>query len=430
MKRFVNFFIDKENAFTNWVVLLTGLWAFMIPLGKGEQVPVGLLALMGAAVLIKTGFSALRTPAVKGFLLLLALYLVPILISMVDAPSLKYPGRVLLTGLLSGFAGLAIIFAIEKDSRTLKRITLVLAGIILFWLVDAVIQAVIGRDIFCHTWEEDHLSGPWKKKTQMGYYFGPFSAILLITALQKNMKPILLWILFITSSVIVLLNNCRGGWVMYGVVASVFVWKAFIAPRKHKVAFCVLLAALLAAVVSSLYLGSETFRTRTDQTLLVLEGDKQSLNDALTFRVPIWEAAWAGIKDHPINGHGARNFRATGADYWPSGYGNDEFNTSYPHQYLLEYAYGTGIIGLLGLIVSVIACIRWWFSGDGVQRERALVYGLTLLALYFPLNSQKAHFSSELAASLWVLIALYSAAILSIVRPASQQPEQLKINVS
>jgi O-antigen ligase len=413
MKRIADFLTNKDTFFCNWTVVLTGLWAFLIPLGKGEQIPVGILAVMGLFILIRSGRDMLRSPAVKGFLLLFALYLVPVLISMTDAVSLKYPGRVFLTGLLSGFAGLSLIFAIEKDSRTLKRITLVLAAIVLFWLVDAGIQAVFRRDLFGHTWELDHLSGPWCKKTQMGYYFGPFSAILLIAALKKNLKPLVLWILFIAASVVVLLNNCRGGWVMYGVVAAVFAWKAFIAPRKHKVAFCALLASLFVAVLLGLYAASETFRTRMDQTLLVLEGDKQSINDALTFRVPIWEAAWAGIKDHPINGHGARNFRVTGGDYWPDGYEDDEFNTSYPHQNVLEYTYGTGLIGLTGLLASFILCIRWWIAADAGHRDRALAYGLTLLALYFPLNSHKAHFSSELAVSLWMLIAIYTTAILS-----------------
>lgn len=409
MKRAIYFLTNRETCSVNWTVVLVGLWVFTIPFGKGEQVPAGILAVMGLAMLIRKNRRALWTPAIKGFLLLMALYIVPILISMLDAESHKYPGRVLLAAIISGFAGLPVIAAIEKDPRTLRRITLILAGVVLFWMVDAGIQALFGRDIFGNTWELDHLSGPWRKKTQMGYYFGPFSAFVFWVALRKKLKPVLLWVLFIFASVIALLNNCRGGWVMYGVVAAPFAWKAFITPRKHKVLVCFLLAALGGSVLFGLYSTSGTFRTRADQTLLVFKGDKESINDALTFRVPIWTAAWEGIKDHPINGHGARNFRVTGDDYWPEGYDADQYNTYYPHQYVLEYAYGTGLIGIAGLIASFVLCIRWWFGANTEQKSRAAVYGLTLLALYFPLNSHKAHFSAEVAVSLWMLLALYTA---------------------
>lgn len=403
---------EKLLTFDALVMLLTGLWIFMIPFGKGEKVPVMLLAVIGVFRLIQTKGRCAKTDAAKAFLLLLALYLIPIALSMTDAPAVKNPIKVFSIGCGCGLAGIAIISATAKQ-KILERITLILAVVVSFWLLDAGFQAVFGCDIFGMNWEEGRLSGPFLKKTQMGYYSGPLSALLLMFALQKKWKPILLWALFIFTSVIVLLNNSRGGWVMYGVVAVVFVWQAFIAPRKHKVLICTGLVTLGIALLTGLYFSSDNIRTRADQTLLVLNGNKQDIDAALTYRLQIWEAAWSAYLAHPVNGSGARNFRVVGAQYWPKDYDHIDVNTSYPHQYILEYMVGTGLIGLAGLIVSIGLCIRWWRQASAQQKGLAAGYGLTLVALYFPLSTHKAYYSSEMAISIWVIIALYCATILN-----------------
>ncbi len=410
MNQILRWFTKKETLFVRLIIFLTGLWCFLIPFGKGEQAPAALLAIMGLSALIRTRGVCAQTSAAKGFLLLLTLYLIPIAISLIDAVSFSAPFVVLMTGIGSGLAGLAIIHAIESDRRVLQQITLVLACVVGFWFLDAGIQAIFGRDIFGLAWEQ-RLSGPWMKKMQMGCYSGPFSALLLIFAMQKRWKPILLWILFLFVSIIVLLNNSRGGWVMYAVVAPVFGWRAFIAKLRHRSLISAGLIAAGIVMIIGLYFSSSTFKARADQSLIALQGDKQAFNEASSERLPIWVAACRIIQAHPINGVGARNFRKVAPDYWPTDIETVLTNATYPHQYVLEYAVGTGLVGILGFIVSAFFCVRWWRQANAKQRQDAFGFGLTLLALYFPLNTHKAYFSSELAVSLWILIALYVAAM-------------------
>jgi O-antigen ligase len=412
MKRLSEWFTTRKISFADFVITLLFMWIFLIPFGRCEQGPAALLAITGLLVLIKTKGECATSPAAKGFLLLLALYLAPILISLTDAVSFKAPFRVFLVGIGSGLTGLAILHASENDKDFFKKSALVLAAVVGFWFLDAGIQAVFGRDIFGLV-REERLSGPWLKKTQMGYYSGPFSALLLMFALHRNWRPVFQWTLFLFVSIIVLLNNSRGGWVMYGVVAAVFVWGAGIRKLRRKIPVCIVLLLLAAGTVYGLYHASGSFRKRVDQTLLAAKGDRYHLNRSLSKRLPMWIASCDIIKTYPINGVGARNFRKIALDHWPKGFEYENPRIDYPHQVILEYWVGTGIIGVLGLLVSIILCVMWWLKADSSRRRDAAGTGLTLMALYFPLNTHRAYYSSDLSAALWILIALYTAAILS-----------------
>ncbi len=416
MQRLLNWLRNKETRLENWIVVLVGLWIFLIPFGRGAQVPAVALAAIGLTLLIRTKGRCARSPAAKGFLLLCALYLVPIALSMIDAPALKYPMRVFWIGVGSALAGIAIIHG-AASRRALQRIGMLLAAGIAFWLLYAASQAVFGGDLFRESWQgaDGRISGPFTNKNIMGYYAGPYSALLLMFALQKKWKPVWLAALFLFTSVIILLNNSRGGWIMYAIVATGFIWKAFIAPRKHKLLVCTGILLLGASMLTGLYFTSSAFQARANQTLVALKGTEKAVNEALTNRIPVWDAAWAAIKDHPINGSGARNFRVVALKYWPKekyGYPEKIGNTFYPHQLVLEYAFGTGIIGILGLMISAGFCLRWWFHADPDQRMLAGGYGLVLLADYFPINTHRSMFASLEALSIWILIALYCATIL------------------
>jgi O-antigen ligase len=415
MRRLMDWFKNKETRLENWVVVLTGLWLFLIPFGRGAQVPVAALAAIGLTLLFQTRGQCARSPAAKGFLLLCALYLIPIALSMFDAPALKYPMRVFWIGVGSALAGIAIIHG-ASSRKSLQRIGLLLAAGVAFWLLYAASQVIFGCDLFRESWQgaEGRICGPFTNKNIMGYYAGPYSALLLMFAWQKKWKPLWLIALLLFTSIIILLNNSRGGWVMYAIVATGFVWKAFIAPRKHKLLICAGIILLGAVVLGGLYFTSSAFRARADQTLVAFQGTEQALNEALTNRIPVWEAAWAAIKDHPINGSGARNFRVVALEYWPiEKYGapGKVGNTFYPHQLVLEYAFGTGLIGIIGLILSAGLCLRWWFRAAPEQRTLACGYGLVLLADYFPINTHRSMFASLEALSIWILIALYCATI-------------------
>jgi O-antigen ligase len=401
---------QKELWFEHLVVLLTGFWIALIPFGKGEIAPVGTLAALGLYRLIQTKGRCAATSAAKTFLTLLSLYLLPVAISMPDAVSLREPLIVLLTSLCCGLAGLAVISA-AANPKMARVIALTIIAVVGLWFLDAGIQALFGRDLLGVAREGNRLSGPFLKKTQMGYYSGPFSALLLMFALHKKWKPVWLWVLFVFLSAIVLLNNSRGGWVMYAVVAAVFGYRAFIAPLRHRGLMCGALILTAVILVSGLYTTSATFKKRVDQTLLIQKGTRKKINRALSNRLAVWEAAIGIVRDHPVNGIGASNYRLLCTQYWPMDLNKRVVWSPYPHQIVLEYAVGTGAIGLLGLFVSMGLCVHWWRNASAEQRRAAAGYALTLLAIYFPLNTHRAIFSPELSVSLWMLIALYAAAI-------------------
>ena len=219
----------------------------------------------------------------------------------------------------------------------------------------------------------------------------------------------------------ILLAGARAGWVMYGVVSVVLLWREV--PRVLPFVLSLLALGTLAAGVSLLALrGSAEFAERVARTTAALGGDRASIDHALAGRLPIFETAWAMGLAHPINGVGARGFRVAYADYaavddpWlrPEQGGA----ALHPHQILLELFAETGLIGVLAWLIAAAAAISAWRRADAAARERALAPGLALAAMLFPLNTHFAFYSSFWGLLFWWLLALYATALVRDPREA------------
>lgn len=395
---------EFKTEWFGWLtILLTGLWIFLIPISAGARVPVALLALQGLITLVRQRRALFANREHRRYILLIALYALPVLFSMTDAIAFKYPVRILCMSGLSLLAGIQLIETC-KDDKARRWIGILLAAGVGFWVMDALIQAIAGRDLFLIPRQADRLGGPFTTHTRMGYYLAPFSALLLFWMIQQKWK---FWIqlpVYIATTVVIVLNNCRGGWIMFAGVSAIYILQLIVqVPRRYKGIIICLGVALAVGTTVLTYHFSESVQKRVNQTLRVLERNPKALKKATSGRDGVWGASWGIIQDHPINGIGARNFRYIAQDYWHEKLISD----SYPHQVILEYAVGTGLIGVAGLFISMALCIRWLLSASPRERNHALAFSVLLAAEFFPLNTHRAHYSSGLALNLWIIIALF-----------------------
>ncbi len=393
----------KTEWFSGLTILLVGLWIFLIPINAGARVPVAILALQGLITLVRQRRTLFASREHRRYALLIGLYALPVLLSMTDAVALKYPIRILCMSGLSLLAGIQLI-EVCKDNNARRWIGILLAAGVGFWVLDALIQAVAGRDLFWIPRHRNRLGGPFTSHTRMGYYLGPFSALLFFWMIQHKWKWWAQLPIYIATTIVIVLNNCRGGWIMFAVVSAIYLSQLIgRVPRRYKGLLVCLGIALAVSTAVLTYHFSESVRKRVNQTLLVLEGNPKALKKATSGRNGVWSASWGIIQDHPINGIGARNFRYIAQDYWHEKLVSD----SYPHQVVLEYAVGTGLIGVVGLFASMALCIRWFRGASPRERKHALALAVLLAAEFFPLNTHRAHYSSGLALNLWIIIALF-----------------------
>jgi O-antigen ligase len=393
----------------------------LIPFGGISNICFGLLGIQGLILLIQKRRTIFTDPVQRYFLLFFLLYWIPIGISLIDAVNFMKPFTHIFLGHLPYyFAGL---FCIEfmQDEKRRRILTTLFFGCIALWCLDACIQLVFKVDMLGYPLSE-RVGGPFEKAANFGYYIGPLSSFLLFYAIVRNWNRWKGTALFIFTTLIVLLGNTRSGWIMYLPVSALFLYNFYLKNVTHRLLWILMGVTLGIALLFGSYKLSPNFKKRTDQTLQAFNGDLISLDRALSGRLSFWIAASRIIKDHPINGVGPRCYRYVADEYWPENdYLYSNFNAegsfkAHPHCLYLEYAVGTGVIGIVGLLSQYGLAIWLWVKTDKNTRLYALPAAVALLALYFPIHTGRAHFATDHSLVCWLVIALYFGS-LSAIRP-------------
>ena len=164
-----------------------------------------------------------------------------------------------------------------------------------------------------------------------------------------------------------------------------------------------------------------------DTSLLVLKGDTESIDTAISLRLPIWQVALAMYEDHPLNGVGVHGFRYAYPDYArpddPFVHINDGTGALHAHHLWLEVAAETGSLGLAGLAAAMMLLILRWWRAPRTARRMALPWALVLLALLFPLNTHVPAYSLLMSVLLCLYGALYCAACADVTARAGRMDD-------
>ncbi|WP_411833924.1 O-antigen ligase family protein [Pseudoxanthomonas mexicana] len=411
-----------------WVLTFVALWPAP---GYAEGVMVlGALAAIARLLMarFRGGSRLLSGPAWALTSVLFAAYWLPELISAIDSVD---AGRALREALvdLRYLPFLWLVAAAVANARG-RRITFGgLAIIVAIWTLDALVQAVIGTSPLF--WSLDRIkwaiSGYGMCSPQevvaldrLSGFLGPCN--LKLGMVMASLSPLLLfaagrrfgmagWLLAAAAvGMVVVLAGARAAWITYALVLVFSGWP-LLGWKKLAAVFAFGLAALVALAA----LSPQVYK-RIERTASALAGDEAGVDAALSGRSQIWQAALCMVREHPINGVGARGFRQAYPDCDPAPEQRAAWGEGpalHAHQIVLEVLSETGIVGLLLWLAGAAMAWRAWRFASPADKERARPAMLALTVTVFPFNTHLAFYSTFWGGLTLLLAALYVGSLLA-----------------
>lgn len=307
------------------------------------------------------------------------------------------------------FGGLGIIVGIW----TLDALLQALFGTSpLFWGLDAIKQAISGKPM-CPGVDAaavDRLSGflgPCNLK--LGLVLASLSPFALYAAGRRFGTPG--WCLAAAAlGVVILLAGARASWLTFAIVLLLSGWTLLGRKRLLGVfAFGVVALAVSALVYPPLL-------NRIERTAAVFDGNENGVDQALSGRTQIWTAALCMVREHPVNGVGARGFREAFPRCDPKHGAGGAWGHGpalHAHQIVLEILSETGVIGLLLWLAGAALAFRAWRYASMEARDRARPAMLALAVTVFPFNTHLAFYSTFWGGLALLLAALYAGSLLA-----------------
>lgn len=284
-----------------------------------------------------------------------------------------------------------------------------LAAIVLFWTLDALMQAGTGWSLRGEA-TADRLSGLFGSgNLKLGLVLACLSPFALHWAGRKGAP---FWFIVACGlGIAILLAGARAAWLSYALVLA---WSGSHRFGVAKTLAGGALAAILLVGIAPML--SDTLNARFARSAEFLRGDAAGADEALSGRVSIWKAAVGMSLAHPVNGIGVRGFRDAYRDYAD----DDDFFLSrgegpalHAHQLVLEVFSETGLLGLLCWAAGAgIAWIAWRWVGDAARR-RSRVPAMALAVAVFPLNTHLAFYSSAWGGAFVLLVGLYAGSLMA-----------------
>lgn len=386
-------------------------WSFLLllPFGRSSELPMFVMAVLGGVLIWKHGKLIVWQGGAKTFSLMFLCLWIPIALSVPDSLWFKKSLSTALTYPRIYFAGIYLIWALREELAR-QRLLKLSAWLLLFWVFDALVQAVIGYDLLGYAYPErlNGLFGPenWK----LGLTLAMLSPVVweYVSRVGAKWHLALAWA---GTAVVVLLASNRESWIVFALATAVWGWDY--ARRLGFHPFKLLLPIGLAAVFAGVaaYQTNPKFAQRIDQSLTVFDFTLESLNDATSYRAHLWRNALDVLWNHPVNGAGVRSYRYAYAQYaGPDDpyVGPDGTGMAYAHQLVLEVGSETGAIGLLGLATFFVL----FFRAARASRLQPLAWAAWLgaFAWLFPLNTHTAVYSAYWSLLMGWLIAVGQAA--------------------
>ncbi|WP_395374581.1 O-antigen ligase family protein [Marinicella sp. W31] len=368
---------------------------WLLPFSRYAELPILGLSWVGLYLLGRYWKSLWADQKIKTYFAVFLCYFLAVILS---APDSYWFEKTTLIGVASWrffLAGIAVIVLIQS-AKFLNLIFFGISILAIFWSLDAIIQQLIGTDIFGMKAYPGRLTGIFSENVKLG----PVLCLMLpmTMAWLKHQKALWRWLVVLLMLTVIVLSGSRSAWIMSVFVLMMFWWHHVPGRR-----FILLLkVGLLAAVVGvTLWFVSSDFQARVERSLHIVQGTESAIDYALADRLPIWETAWNMFDDNMVNGVGARGFRKAYSKYAADDDSWMEQGTVglHAHHWILEVMAETGIIGLLLIMFAVFKLFAFFYRD--FRKGLHWPFAVALMAAFLPIISIYSIFSSFWSICVW-----------------------------
>ncbi|MFK8013753.1 MAG: O-antigen ligase family protein [Marinicellaceae bacterium] len=367
----------------------------LLPFSRLSELPILLLSIIGLIGLFKHRKRLINNPAFSFLSVVYACYFTMILFSATDS---YWQNKTLIVGIASlrfYLSTIALILYFKKSHCEL--LIKCIAGLMIFWSLDAIFQYLVGVDIIGRSSYEGRLNGIFgEQQVKLGPVLALFFPAVLITL--KTHKQVFRWFFTVAVIITIILTGTRSAWIMVLFTLMAY-WFHHVKHRRFVLLFKTLIATMV--IVTSLWFMSPDFKNRVDRTVSAFDGSVSGLDFALANRLPIWQASVSMIQQHPINGVGAHAFRkaypdfASDGDIWQKNGGVG----MHAHHWFLEILSDTGIIGLILFIIALIQLIK--YTRTHYNQDYSWVFVIALISAFLPITSTYSIFASFWSICIW-----------------------------
>jgi O-antigen ligase len=382
-------------------------WSFLLllPFSRSAELPMFIMAILGGVLIWKHGKQAVWEGGAKTFSLLFLCIWVPMALSVPDSLWFEKSLSTTLTYPRIYLAGIFLIWMLREELPR-QRLLKLSAWLLLFWVVDALIQAVVGYNLLGYAYP-DRLNGLFGPKNwKLGLTLAMLSPIVWEYA-SRNGKKWHLALAWLGTAAVVLLASNRESWIVFALATVMWVWVYARRLEFHPLTLLTPIVLIAAVAGAGAYQANPKFAQRVDQSVSALDFSYESLNVASSLRLHLWKNAATVLENHPFNGAGVRSYRYAYAKYAEANdpYVNpDGTGMNYAHQLVLEVGSETGIIGLAGLVGVFVILIRASRGVSGLTLT--WVAWLGAFVWLFPFNTHTALYSAYWSLLLGWLIAI------------------------
>lgn len=379
-------------------LLLSGSF-WLLPFSRSFHLV--LLAFLGMAIyrLFSAPLSFIEEPAKKTWLVANACFALPMIVSAFSSGELEKPLTFFTLQLIVCFSGFVVI-DVSRNELMLKYFHRIALVVLLFWTVDLLIQVSVGEDIF--GFATDPRPGIYfSSHFKFGFYYAALSPLLLFNPIFLRWPMKLTLLIYVLVLAVVLCCNTRAAWLVYSFV-SVLWFGHLLRQGRLSLWHLLLFFTGIAAVFFSLLVGNGDFKQRVG-TLLPMLSNIHSVQDVIPVRTSLWASVNSMIDAKPWFGSGAGNFETAYVLYANTDIGPDKV-FPHAHQVILDILVGTGLLGLAGWLVLHGVLLKLWLQSN--TRLLALPIILIPFLMWFPLNTHRGIYTSELMQFTWLWLAM------------------------
>nr|WP_010131775.1 O-antigen ligase family protein [Microbulbifer agarilyticus] len=398
--------LDRNTSIA--LLLCSSIW--VLPWSRTFQLSVLVLAIASITLLIRQR----RECWAPGAASWCAMNLCAALALGLSALSTEHPDKPLeLMGfqLVLWLAGMAILYWARND-QIWHRLQWCLFAIVGFWLIDGLFQALVGFDLFGVP-RSERLGGYFSHPDKFGFYISFLCVWVLFAPVVRRWSLPLQGTVYLLCLAVTFFGNTRAGWVSFVLISAVWLYmsRAQLLAALRTAPW--ILGLIVAAVGAAGWWILQDAQVSKRITATIPQSfDIDGLAAVIPIRAQLWAQAWQQFLANPWFGTGAGNYSL----YLPESWTGTSLFQPYTHQVVLEVLAGTGAIGsLLYFTIAMLFIALVWralFSKSATVRKEELLPVAPLLILvcvWFPLNTHRELFSSEMMVLTWLSMALVIA---------------------